>query len=231
MHRHPVKGQLLVPPGTACHDRPDPALTHVELNFTEEGVIIAGAPIGTHTFTSAYTDSKVDIVIGLIDATLRLATEDPQIATHLLSKSANAALDYLVRVTPTALIGPAINRFDEHMKVTIISITETKLHTCPPRTQSTTTRTTDLTTLPVDMGGLGLTRLAHKAPIVFLTSVRGLMKHPFLKSHITALEQFLRPIFTSITGLLSMTGPNVDPRKPSQQFCRPPPTESLIHPT
>jgi len=213
MHRHPAKGQLLVPPGTACHDRPDPALAHIELNFTEEGVVIAGAPIGTNVFTSAYADSKVDIAISRIDATLRLATEDPQIATQLLSTSANAALDYLVRVTPTALIGPAISRFDEHMKLAIMSITETKLHTCPPRTQSTTVRATDLATLPADMGGLGLTRLSHKAPIAFLTSVRGLMKHPFLKPHVAALEHYLRLSFTSIAGFLSMTGPSLDPRQ------------------
>ena len=92
-------------------------------------MIIAGGQIGTYVFTSVYADSKVEIVINHIDVTLRLATEDPQIDTQFLSTSTNPALDYLVRVTPTVLIGTAINRFDEHMKFSIMSITETKLHT------------------------------------------------------------------------------------------------------
>lgn len=193
---------------------PLPHLTGIVLQITYDGVIIAGAPIGTQEFIEAFAAIKLALAKQRFDATVRLAAEDPQAATRILRSSSNAALDYFVRVTPTSSILYTITQFDKYMAEAIRAIVKTQFTTIPMSDPNDLERAVFITTLPIKFGGLGLTRLADKAHAAHLTSVREHKDHPMLKPHIAPLTPQLRTNHDAICIMLGFNNGSVDPRSP-----------------
>ena len=83
------KGALLLPPGAPP---PPPNLLSgpQALRPTYDGIIIAGAPIGTPDFVSSFLSDKLSQWQSKIKTVTHLGHSEPQIAYHVLSDAASA---------------------------------------------------------------------------------------------------------------------------------------------
>ena len=109
LFRHPGKSKLLIPPEAPD---PDPSLG---LAFCRDGVVVAGAPIGTDDYISTFTATKVISCNEKVDRITTLAYEFPQMTLRILKTSAAHLLDYLSKLTSPMLFVPIAQIFDQKL--------------------------------------------------------------------------------------------------------------------
>ncbi|HEX3641449.1 MAG TPA: reverse transcriptase domain-containing protein, partial [Ktedonobacteraceae bacterium] len=93
-----------------------------------------------------------------------------QIAALMLRLGGIGKMNYLMRTTPTATLGPLLQQFDESMiaaAVKVFELTDTELQSLPPNTRSVV----DTLQAPLRHGGFGFTSAVATAPIAYLSSL------------------------------------------------------------
>jgi hypothetical protein len=109
--RHPQKGKILMPLSA-----PPPELGSRITELTKIGadhVLIAGACIGVDSNILSHAFKKVFDIQKRVNSIARLSSVNEQAAFKLLGDVANHAFDYLLQITPTVTILPAISAFDD----------------------------------------------------------------------------------------------------------------------
>lgn len=161
------KSAILVP---ADAPDPDPALEISHL-VTRDGIVLAGAPIGTDDFVKQHVNSKIKEILGPVrDRLGLLADEQPQIALRILSQSVHQRLSYLFRVCPPTLISEQIKELDKGIWLILRRVLYYK-DVVPDTTKQRRRRAQYLASLPTKVGGLGLTLSKHSAPVAYLASL------------------------------------------------------------
>ena len=143
------KGALLLPPGA-----PPPPLNLLSgpqaLRPTYDGIIIAGAPVGTPDFVSSFLSDKLTQWQSKINTVTHLGRTEPQIAYHLLSVCTANLPSYLARVVPTPTLNPTLTAFDAALSNARLAILTPPRPHRPPHTPRppTTVRPRFLPLLP-----------------------------------------------------------------------------------
>jgi hypothetical protein len=78
-----------------------------------DGIILAGAPIGTEDFIHDHTKDKLRALTAKVNAMTDLSKHEAQIAYQMVVHCANHAWRYYVRVTPPAMISELIQYYDD----------------------------------------------------------------------------------------------------------------------
>ena len=175
--RHPGKGKILMPLYAPCPE-PDSRISKLT-KIRADHVIIAGACIGIGADVLAHANKKVIDVQKRVNAIARLAPVNEQAAFKLLGEVANHAFDYLLQITPTAIILPAIRAFDD-LIATGRRIVLSPARMAPPSEGEPfrLARANDLAALPIQLGGFDHTRAAVKGPAAYLTMVATTISDP-----------------------------------------------------
>ena len=133
IYRNPTKDKLLIhadlnppaPPPTG----PDTYGIDLASIITTDGIVLAGAPIGTDEFMNAFAHTKANLANDKTSKIAALCPDNVQVALAMISTSSSKSLDYLVRQTPTMPIAEALLAFDGHTLDTVLNII------CPVRSQ------------------------------------------------------------------------------------------------
>ena len=215
----PDKMKLILPPGAPAPPVPNQGGIHnLDLHHTWEGAMIGGAPIGSPVFVSKVVTEKLKLAQHRIEAVVRLSKFDSQLAVTLLGLSANAALDYVVKIAPPTLIAEHIATFDDAIDKALLdcltpSTTAMVGATAPPsdlrRKMSAIIRQ-----IATKNGGFGQVKLVYKAHAAYLASVAHMADH----EHLRPLGPYLLPHIESsreaFMQLLEIDESNLDPRSP-----------------
>lgn len=114
------KGALLLPP-----DAPAPSSTvltffNPRFSFKRDGVVIAGAPVGTPAFISSFVTSKVDEAIVKVRCILGVGKQSPRAAHRLLS--ATKLLCYLAATVPPEFTLDPLQSFDTFVQQSFLDV-------------------------------------------------------------------------------------------------------------
>lgn len=121
------KSELLLPRGAR-------GLAHLcpELNPQSEGIVVAGAPIGTDVFISDFVKTKLAEWKGKLPAILGVARKSPRAAHRLLTVSATRLPTYFASTIPPEYTYDALREFDH-------AITDAFFQIVDPQAQMATT--------------------------------------------------------------------------------------------
>ena len=163
-----AKSFLLLPPSA-----PDPAPGVLPdwVQVVRDGLVIAGAAIGTDDFVIQHFTQAVE------DYGLSLAKLDdlshvkPVCGMVLLGRCFTKVLSYLVRVTPTVLVSGLIERADALTAAARYAALTPEGVSGPDCTDGRLHRADAVAALPLRSGGFGHTPLALSAPGAFYSSL------------------------------------------------------------
>jgi hypothetical protein len=170
IYRNVQKSNLLLPSGAPAPSAKIRA-GGVALNYTYDGIVIGGSPIGTDDFIARKADSRLCMVNDKIEKVLTLKDHEPQMALRLLGSCIGTAMDYLTRTTPTQPLQEMIQDFDASMETARMRCLEIGEIPAPPAHAMRTERANMIAQLATRDGGMGHTTLATKAPAGFLAAI------------------------------------------------------------
>jgi hypothetical protein len=170
MIRHKGKCKILLPPWA-----PRPAslirANGVELRLVWDGIILAGAPIGTEEFIKDHTNSKLVSLRRKVQAMIDLSKHEAHVSYHMIVHCANHAWRYYVRVTPPSLIQDLIHLYDEMIMEAIFTCIRPQGLRPGNTSQARLDRAETMFRLPHSLRGGGAIALATIAPIAYLAAV------------------------------------------------------------
>ena len=164
------KAFLLLPPTAPA---PGPGVLPAWVKVVRDGVVVAGAAIGTDDFVRQHFAQALDDYREGLSQLEPLAHAQPTCGMVLLGRCFTKMLSYLVRVTPTHLVADLIADADaataraRHASLTPEGVT------APACSDARLQRADEVAALPLRSGGFGHTPLALTAPAAFYSSVAG----------------------------------------------------------
>ena len=185
LRRH--KCCILLPGQAACcTDQLSELPTGVEV--TRDGMIIAGAPIGTDDF------GRNEVAAVVRDARTKLEAVrgiDPQVGFVLLHRCIARALNFIIQVCPPAITAEQMTVFDDAMARTAQEmLTRPELHT-PVMGPRTADRCQRKMRLPHRLNGAALTAMRDVAAAAWLGSlVTSAARDERLAAHVHALDGY-----------------------------------------
>ena len=190
------KAWLLLPAGAP---RPDAdAGLPGGLQITWNGIVVAGAPVGTVAFKQQHATAFFDGLSYRINALVKLGTsdEEEQIAFRLLGLCLALSPTYYLRVVPPSITAGPAAIFDQRMATARMDILGglSDADRALPRVQ----RAHDLACLPRRHGGLGHTRAQDLAPFAYLGGLALASKLQQFASKVV----YLRPVITHAHGMV-----------------------------
>ena len=111
-----------------------------------DGLVLAGTPVGTHAFVTAFAEKRADIICKAIDLMLEIPLP-AQDQFLILRSSLQQRLVHLPRIAPWALVGAAVQRVERKTAQAAFSIMQ--------RPEQDDVRDGQLT-LAVRFGGIGI---------------------------------------------------------------------------
>jgi hypothetical protein len=169
LFRHKDKCKVLLPPWA-----PVPAsLTRnngITLHLVWDGIILAGAPIGTDEFIHKHTKAKLCALKRKVDAMVNLAKHEAHISYQMVVHCANHAWRYYVRVTPPSLILDLIHEYDTMIINAVMTCLQPQGMILHSTSEARLQRAETMLRLPPSLRGGGAIALATIAPIAYLAA-------------------------------------------------------------
>jgi hypothetical protein len=166
---HQEKMKLLLP--VHAPDPDDLSIFPDHLLITRDGLVIAGAAVGTPEFVKKIAAEKAEEVIEVASRITPLAALDPQATWRLLGSCANNKLSYFARVTPPSLLLKAAETADQGMDDARMTILTPFGQTNPTTHHHRRLTAKKLASLPARLGGTGHVPLSTTAPAAFIGSL------------------------------------------------------------
>jgi hypothetical protein len=176
LFRHPGKSSLLVP-----ESAPDPP-RDCPLTIVRDGVIVAGAAIGTDAFITKHMAKKVDLAIDKVRAVDRLGEHEPQMGWKVVGSMSYSLLGYDSGVSPLKPCIGEYARFDVEIKAakTRILTGDRELPAC---SVTRVDRAHAQTELAFKHGGSSHTPLTVRAPVSLVNVLLKTALDPVLAEH------------------------------------------------
>jgi hypothetical protein len=181
----------------------------IKLNVIKEGMIIAGTPVGTATYTASIIDEKITKVQNRSTAASKLARECPQVFMCTTIQGTNQGLDYLTGALGPAAFSNKLKAFDDWIfkNVTGTLDIDTSLMNIDKLITAKW-----LARLPTSLQGAGLVSTDLKAAVNFLCKVIACMSDNTFSRHCHALLPQVKLAYEQLCGNLGIQ--RIDPSHP-----------------
>ena len=150
-----------------------------------------------------HADDRVDVVEARLAGIMRLAPDEPQMATRLITTVANNALTYYVRVTPLDPIRTQVQRADKAILSAIMEVVTPDQAVLPVASQDRLNRAEVHMRLPISHSGMGLTALESRADAAFIGGLLASQADPAVAINVHALHG---PASDAHAGVLAQLG-------------------------
>ena len=166
---------------------------------TYDGLVLAGAPIGTDAFVNEELANHLSTWKRKIDVVTQLGATEPQMAFHLLGICTANLPSYLLRVIPTNVLAPYLASFDELLTTARLTILTPADHSVPPTHPDRLHRFALASALSTFHGGTGQIPASRRAPGAFLAATLNAVHHNAdVRQHAAALLPALRQAYANV---------------------------------
>ena len=199
---HLMKAGILLPSDAPDPDEDIKALFPPDY-FKRDGMVIAGAPIGTDLFIESFIENSLAEAQMKLDTIARLPNlqmpSTVQAAIQLLISSGTKLLSWIARVVPPKFTLGAAKRYDQHVQACLLKILSPQNRPDPPEcSKDRLERALEKATLPPKHQGLGLATLSSTTAIQWWFSVAGALKDKWFTRHSQAFSKFSSEAYDSI---------------------------------
>ena len=191
------KGALLLPVDAPLPTPEVRALFPVEFEFRQDGMRIAGSPVGTDAFIQSFISAKITEATGKLAAIKLLGKKSPRAAHRLITVCASKLLSFLASTVPPSLSLPLLSEFDAEVEKTFFDIVSPTFNAC---SRVRFDRARLKASLPVPFG-CGLTKAADQAATAWWTSVAACLQDPLLFKLRDGLARFADGAWAAVISL------------------------------
>jgi len=191
------KGALLLPSGAPLPTAEVRALFPPVFEFRQDGMRIAGSPIGTDAFMQDFVQAKV-VEAGVKLAAIKIVgKKSPHAAHRLLSSCGTKLLSFLATTVPPNICLPFLAAFDTEVEQTFFEIISPSLFSC---SKERIDRARLKVSLPSPMG-CGLFKATDQGGVAWWSSVAACLRDPLLYKLRSGLARFSESAWQSIVSL------------------------------
>ena len=194
------KCAILLPSGSPLPDESSRALFPPGFSFSHDGIIVAGAPIGTDIFIANVVETKFYEAKAKLAAIEHMGKKCPRSAHRLLSSCVTKLMCHVSSTVPPHLVASLLNIFDLEIRSTffkILSPNDPAIICGPARTQRATIRCR----LPTPLG-CGLFSASDAGAISWWSSVQACLSDELLFHLRLGLSRFVEPAWHLLTSTL-----------------------------
>ena len=191
------KGALLLPVDAPLPTPEVRALFPVEFAFHQDGMRIAGSPVGTDAFVQSFVSAKISEATGKLAAIGLLGKKSPRAAHRLITACASKLLSFLASTVPPNLSLPLLSEFDAEVEKTFFDIVSPTFNTC---SCARFDRARLKVALPVPFG-CGLTKASDQAATAWWASVAACLQDPLLFKLRDGLTRFADGAWAAVISL------------------------------
>jgi hypothetical protein len=191
------KGALLLPAGAPL---PTLIVRHMfpaQFEFRQDGMRVAGAPIGTDAFMCDFVNAKVVEACDKLSAIKLVGKKSPRAAHRLLTSCASKLLSFLSSTVPPEISLPFLKIFDVEVENTFFSVISPSDNCCSAERFD---RARLKASLP-SPHGCGLFKAVDQARIAWWTSVATCMQDALLFKLRSGLSRFAEFAWQSVIAL------------------------------
>jgi hypothetical protein len=193
------KGALLLPAGAPFPTPEVRALFPKQFEFRQDGMRIAGSPVGTDAFMRDFVQAKVVEASAKLAAIKLVGRKSPHAAHRLLSSCGTKLLCFLAATVPPNICLPFLHDFDSVVEQTFFEIISPTAFTC---SQERMDRAKLKASLPSPIG-CGLFKSSDQGGIAWWASVSACLSDPLVFKLRYGLTRFADGAWQA---LLSMHG-------------------------
>lgn len=191
------KGALLLPRGAPLPTPEVYSLFPRQFKFCQDGMRIAGSPVGTDAFMQGFVESKVAEARLKLAAIKLVSKKSPRAAHRLVTGCVTKLLCFLAATVPPHIAVPLLQTFDSHVEQCFFSIISPGGFSCA---QDRMERARLKASLPSPFG-CGLFKGADQAHIAWWSSVVGSLSDPLLFKLRDGLEKFAESAWNHVVAL------------------------------
>jgi hypothetical protein len=180
------KGALLLPAGAPLPTPEVRALFPAQFEFRQDGMRIAGSPVGTDTFMRDFIQAKVTEATVKLSAIKLVGRKSPHAAHRLLTSCGTKLLCFLAATVPPNICLPFLSNFDAEVEKTFFEIISSSVIVC---SRDRFERARLKASLPSPFG-CGLFKAADQGGIAWWASVSACLRDPLLFKLRSGLERF-----------------------------------------
>jgi hypothetical protein len=165
--------------------------------FRQDGMRIAGSPVGTDLFMSEFVHAKVVEAVAKLSAIKLVGRKSPHAAHRLLSSCGTKLLCFLAATVPPDISLPLMTLFDSEVEKTFFEIISSAPITC---SRERFERARLKASLPSPTG-CGLFKSADQAGIAWWASVSSCLRDPLLFKLRSGLSRFAAGAWNAVINL------------------------------
>ena len=194
---NPGKCALLLPPNAPLPDNDTLSAFPPSFTFTQEGLVIAGAPVGTDPFVSETVKAKFLEAKAKLPAIELMGRKSPRAAHRLLTSCATKLLSYTATTVPPQFTLPFLQAFDTEICASFLRIIDPD---CPNYdcSQIRIGRAALRANLNAPVG-CGLFSASDQAAVTWWASVQACLDDQLFFSLRAGLTRFVQPAWTALT--------------------------------
>lgn len=191
------KGALLLPAGAPLPTPEVRALFPPQFEFRQDGMRIAGSPVGTDSFMLSFVRAKVLEASGKLSAIKLVGRKSPRAAHRLLTSCATKLMSFLAVTVPPDISLPALTQFDLEVEKTFFEIISPSVTAC---SYERLERAKLKASLP-SPSGCGLFKAADQAATAWWASVAASLEDPLLFRLRSGLSRFADGAWNALVNL------------------------------
>jgi hypothetical protein len=192
------KGALLLPIGAPAPSPEVRALFPTKFEFPQEGMRIAGSPIGTDAYMQEFVRGKVAEADTKLTVIAQVGKKIPREAHRLLTSCATKLLSFMASTVPPHITIPELITYDQHVEHTFFSIISPTGTEC---SQARLDRARLKASLPTPFG-CGLFKSADQAGTAWWSSVSCSLSDALLFRLRSGLVRFAESAYNALVRLL-----------------------------
>ena len=124
------KGGLLLPIGAPLPTPEVRALFPQQFEFRQDGMRIAGSPVGTDSFMNNFVNGKVVEAVAKLNTIKLVGKKSPRVAHRLITACVTKLMGFLAATVPPHIACPALTHFDQQVESTFFDIISPTGTTC-----------------------------------------------------------------------------------------------------
>jgi hypothetical protein len=194
---NPQKGALLLPTGAPLPALEVRAKFPVGFEFRQDGMRIAGSPVGTDAFMHEFLNDKVTETRAKLAAIKLVGRKSPRAAHRLLTACASKLMCFLAATVPPNVSLCAFAMFDQYIEDCFFDILTPTNTIC---SRERFERATLKASLPPPFG-CGLFKVTDQARIAWWASVSASLEDPLLFKLKSGLSRFAEPAYQELIKL------------------------------
>ena len=193
---NPGKGSLLLPVGAPLPTAEVRALFPAGFEFRQDGVRIAGSPVGTDAFMREFLKAKLAETATKLTAVKLVGKRSPRAGHRLLTSCTSKLMSFLSSTVPPDLCLPFLQEFDQQVEESFFEILGQSI-TC---SSERFTRAQLKASLPAPHG-CGLFKASDEGSVAWWASVSACLQDPLLFKLRAGLARFAGPAWQALVRL------------------------------